>query len=354
MKRWIALGVALSALSAAAHADLPSLCARLVDKAKLAPASNWASRNPLSEWVQVARPAAPARVAERLAADPRWRELLGLAPEEPLAVNSLPGTALHQIEHVGGSSACQRSVLAQVHPGQPAQPVNAPFKLIGDVALCTTQSAQLARVLGEPVLLVGGAPSMTAPELRYRLARWTGRGWGPSCSYRVRWRTTLQSAARFCAPGHQTVCEAGQALALRLAQSYEALQTEGRFMDFLALNEGREPDAEVTAALNPPLEEPNTVGHVNPPFPRFGAGHRGHEAMRSGFSNVDPRVLPFWVEGRWWLAVVGRSGVGWREGDAVLVALFAPPGRLADAVASYQFLVVPTGLQNAVAADERP
>ncbi|MFN3302243.1 MAG: hypothetical protein ACK44A_00820 [Roseateles sp.] len=91
---------------------------------------------------------------------------------------------------------------------------------------------------------------------------------------------------------------------------------------------------------------------MNPPFPRFGADEQGLDAMRTAFSNADPRRLPVRVGDRWWLAVVGRAGLGWREGDAVLVALFAPPGRAADGVASYQFLVAPTGLREATAADE--
>ena len=74
--------------------------------------------------------------------------------------------------------------------------------------------------------------------------------------------------------------------------------------------------------------------------------------MNITFSNGDPRRLPVFIDGRWWLAVVGRGGVGWREGEAVLVALFAPPGRPADAVASYQFITGPAGLQEAVAVDK--
>ncbi|MGZ7240522.1 hypothetical protein ACXWPE_09880, partial [Streptococcus pyogenes] len=62
--------------------------------------------------------------------------------------------------------------------------------------------------------------------------------------------------------------------------------------------------------------------------------------------------LPVWVDGQWWLAVVGRSGVGWREGSAVLVALFAPPGRAADGVASYQFRIMPTALREVVTAND--
>ena len=71
--------------------------------------------------------------------------------------------------------------------------------------------------------------------------------------------------------------------------------------------------------------------------------------MRMQFSNWDPARLPVFIDGRWWLAIVGRAGIGWRKGNAVNVALFAPPGRAADAVASYQFDLVQTGLQDATA-----
>lgn len=220
------------------------------------------------------------------------------------------------------------------------------------MSLCTTQSAGFARVLGRPAFIVGGAPSMTSPDLHYRIATWADGGWAQRCSIKLRRLTAMTAAQRYCAPGSK-VCDVGQSVAQRLAQAYEAARTLNRPLDAGAFNMGHVPDAGVVAALNPPLAEDGAVGNMNPPFPLFGADQARLDPMLTVFSNADPRVLPVQVDGRWWLAVVGRSGVGWREGDAVLVALFAPPGRAADGVASYQFLSRPNGLRDVTVSAER-
>jgi hypothetical protein len=63
-------------------------------------------------------------------------------------------------------------------------------------------------------------------------------------------------------------------------------------------------------------------------------------------------LLPVLVQEQWWLAIVGRSGVGWREGGALLVALFKPPGGADDGVASYQFRTGPAALAEVIVRDE--
>lgn len=337
-------------LSVAAEAE-PSLCALLADEARRAPASAWAAGDPLSALLKPAGQAAASPVVTALANDARWRELLAAPEGQPLGVQQLGGASVYLLEDFAGTANCQSLVLVEIKPGQPARQLPPPFDL-ARMDLCTTQSGGFAQVLGRPAFVVGGAPSMTSPDLHYRMAPWTGQDWGQACSLTLRRRTELTLAQRFCAPGNP-VCAAGQPVAERLARAYEADRAAKAKLDAGAFNGGRQPDAKVAAALKPPLADAGAVGHMNPPFPVFGADEKRLDPMLTVFSNADPRLLPVQVDGRWWLAVVGRSGVGWREGDAVLVALFAPPGRAGDGVASYQFRVAPAGLLGATAADER-
>ncbi|MBV8033766.1 hypothetical protein [Roseateles sp.] len=349
---WLA-GLALVGLAAtAAGDDGGSLCTRLADEARRAPASAWAAPSPLANWMKPAPAAAPSAQADGLARDARWREQLAASEGQVVGVQQLAGAPVFLLETFAGTATCQSLVLVAAPPGQPSRQLEPPFSLDG-WDLCTTRSAGFFQVLGRPAFVVGGAPSMTSPDFHYRIATWAGQGWGQRCSVTLKRQVAMTAAQRFCAPGGR-VCEAGQPVARRLAQAYELARAANRPLDEVAFNGGRRPDAAVAAALNPPLAESGAVGDMNPPFPLFGADEKRLDAMLTVFSNADPRVLPVRVEGRWWLAVVGRSGVGWREGAAVLVALFAPPGRAADGVASYQFLVRPTGLLDAAASDERP
>ncbi len=335
-------------LSTVADAAGPSLCTRLADEARRAPAATWAQPDPVALWVRPAQPAAPSPTTQALARDKRWREAVSSFGTQLPGVQQLDGAPVYLIDDVAGTAQCQSFVLVQASPGQPARRIKAPFDLKG-MDLCTTQSAFFARVLGQPALVIGGAPSMTSPDLHYRMATWTGQGWGQRCSVQLRRHTAMTMAQRFCPPGSQ-VCDAGQPVAQRLAQAYEAARAAGKPLDATAFNGGRTPDAATAAALNPPLADEGAIGNMNPPFPLFGADDKQLDPMQTVFSNADPQRLPVWVDERWWLAVVGRAGVGWREGDAVLVAFFAPPGRQADGVASYQFRVGPTGLRSVTAA----
>ncbi|RZL35021.1 MAG: hypothetical protein EOP35_15760 [Rubrivivax sp.] len=347
-KKTLLAGLAMASLAPmAVDAAEPSLCTRLADEARRAPPATWAQPDPLSAWVKPAQPAKPSPTVTAMANDARWRELLAASESRPMAVQQLADTSVYVVDEVAGTAHCQSLVLVDARPGRPSRQLKPPFDLDG-TQLCTTQSAGFARVLGRPAIVVGGAPSMTSPDLRYRMATWTGQAWAQRCSITLRRQTAMTAAQRFCAPG-STVCDAGQPVAQRLAQAYEA-----GTLDAQAFNAGRKPDAAVAAALNPLLDEPGAIGNMNPPFPMFGAEEQPQDAMRTVFSNAAPSRLPVWVNGRWWLAAVGRSGVGWREGDAVLVALFAPPGRSADGVASYQFVVGPTALRDVTTADDGP
>ena len=330
----------------------PSLCTQLAEEARRAPAATWAQQDPLATWLRDDLPEPPARAASALSQAPRWREAVGALHDRPLEVRKLDRAPVFMLSEYGGTANCQTLVLLRAEPGKPAAELAMPFKLEGE-SLCVTQSARFLRVLGQPALVVGGAPTMASPDAEFRIATWREGAWHGRC--RIEWQrqTAIVPGARFCAPG-SAVCQAGQAVAARIVQAYEASRASGQPIDDAAVNAGRRPDAAVLKAMAAVEDGRSGHGPFNPQFPHFGVGERQLDPMLTEFSNADPRLLPVWVQGRWLQATVGRAGVGWRESDAVLVTLAERPGKGAQGVASYQFLVKPTSLRNVVVEDLAP
>lgn len=350
MKRCIAAGMLLAAAwSASASGEEPTLCARLADAAQRAPAGIWAQDKPLAGWIRADLPPPPAQAASALSSAARWREAVGAMHDRPLDVKQLGGTPLYMLSEFDGTANCQTLVLLRAEPGKPVEEVTMPFSAEGEL-LCVTQSARFLRVLGEPALVVGGATSMASPDVDYRIATWRGGGWQGRCAISWRRQTAIVPSQRFCAPGAST-CEAGQSVAARVVQAYEASRAAKRPIDESAVNGGRQPDAAVLRAMSRLPDSRSGHGPFNPQFPLFGADERKLDPMLTVFSNADARLLPVWVQGHWMQAIVGRAGVGWRESDAVLVTLSEAPGEAAQAVASYQFRVRPVSLREVVVED---
>ena len=178
MKDVLLAGLALAGLTCmTATAAQPSLCARLADEARKAPAAIWTEPEPLSAWVQPVGAARPSPTVTALANEPRWRDLLAAPDAQPMAVQQLEGAPVYMVDAIAGTAHCQSLLLLEAEPGRPARQLAPPFDL-ERMNLCMTQSAGFARVLGQPAFVAGGAPSMTSPDFHYRIATWTGRGWG--------------------------------------------------------------------------------------------------------------------------------------------------------------------------------
>jgi hypothetical protein len=66
---------------------------------------------------------------------------------------------------------------------------------------------------------------------------------------------------------------------------------------------------------------------MKPPaeLPTFGARTKvTSNSFLTSFSNSkEPVRLALWLDGRWWLGVVGIAGVGWRSSTTSLLAIYA-------------------------------
>lgn len=343
--------VALACMTAQAG---PSVCADVAAQARKLPDSAWNAPEPLAPWLRRQEPRHPraslSTVEEEVLENPRWRQALGAAPEQTLSIERLQGTPVHRVDQVAGTANCQSYVLMEARPGLPTRALETPIRAEQPMGLCVTQSAFFAIVQGQPALVVGGADSMLGLDQHYRVSTWDGRGWTPACSLALKLRERLRQTERRCL-GDTGWCDAAEALAHDLARAYDDDRRGGAGLEPLAFAAGREPDRFLRASLRLPDAGPGAAGDPALQLPVMGGESRESNAFLSSYANVDLRRLAVWLDGRWWLAVVGRAGVGWRESTSTLVTLYAPLGRAVDVRAGFRFTLEASGLAAATASD---
>lgn len=342
---WVLLA-SLAAVGAVQAQQASSLCERLAHEARRLPASAWAGgAQPLERLLRIERrPATRPRSAleDQLLSDPALSEALSAGAGDPLGIERLAGTDVYRLYSIQGTAHCESSLFIEAALGKAARRLAAPPT---EAVPCWTQAGDFGHVFGQAAFVTHGSAGAVRFEQQLQIAPWTGRGWGQACTLNLAFRKTLRLGGRFC-PAALAPCESGGAAAVKIAAAYEA-DREGEAplgpLDFAA---GRRPGGELLAAVQ-------RVDARNPPeFPTFGADARRLDVFDTRYANVDVRRLALWLDGRWWLGVVGRAGVGWREGSVTLLSIFElrGDGELRP-VASYQLEHVNGGLLKAVAAD---
>lgn len=88
-------------------------------------------------------------------------------------------------------------------------------------------------------------------------------------------------------------------------------------------------------------------------FPTFTADRDRQDPFLTRYANVVSMRLALWLDGRWWLGVVGRAGVGWREGPMVLLSIFALRDGALLPMAGYRIEVGAGRLREARVEDNR-
>ena len=80
-------------------------------------------------------------------------------------------------------------------------------------------------------------------------------------------------------------------------------------------------------------------------LPTFGAKTAGTvNPFFTSFSNAQaPAGLALWLDGRWWLGVVGIAGVGWRASTTSLLAVYEVTEAGPVPAASFQVQKLPAG-----------
>jgi hypothetical protein len=346
MSNWIrSLGALAIGLALLVTARAGSLCEQLADEARRQPAAAWAAgADPLQQVLQIARRPPgqqPTALERELIGNPKLREALDAPADELLDVERLAGTDVYRIDSVQGTARCQSMVFVEARPGTAPRPIEAP---VVDIP-CVTQRGDFGHLAGQPLFVVHGAADMLQLERRYLIVPWTDRGWGQTCTLTTEFRQRLQLAGRYCSADAR-LCEAGRDVAVGIAEAYEAARTGGPELQPLSFTAGRMPDPELLRAAS------DLDRNALPAFPAFGADARWLNFFEMNYANVEPASLVLWLDGRWWLGVVGRAGVGWREGSVSLLALFALHDGALVPMAGYQVRIVNDGLSRAVVEEE--
>ncbi|WP_320422036.1 hypothetical protein [Roseateles agri] len=332
----IAIAMSFSAVSSSEPE--PSLCQSLASEAEQVPAGEWAAAayDPMNTLVNARVSHSAARklspIEERLVKDPTLHEEFSVGPEETLDVERLDGTDVYRVDSFQGTANCQYSVFIEAPPGKPSHHLSAPF----DADTCTTQYGRFGHAFGQPVFMVGGVFEMTGLARSYKISAWQGhdKAWGPACELKLEFKQTLKLSGSHCSPD-AALCKAAARVAPAIADAYGH---RGPALDPLAFAQGHKPPAALAKLLgdqwNSGMELPTfgakTAGTVNPFF--------------TSFSNSQgPAGLALWLDGRWWLGVVGIAGIGWRESTTSLLAVYAVTDDGPVPAASFQVEKLPAG-----------
>ena len=325
-------------LSASSSGDpAPSLCARLAGQAERIPALDWAAStsDPMDKLVNgralgrsdhVLSP-----VEERLVTDPAWRQEFSVGAEAVLGVERLEGTDIYRIDSFQGTANCQSMVFVEASTGQLPRRLSAPF----DAHPCTTQYGRFGHAFGQPLFMVGGQINMADLTRSYTISAWQGRskGWTPPCAVRLEFEQRLKLSGRYCS-SDTALCKAAAGLAPAIAEAYGRSSP----LDPSAFADGRQPPEALAAALGEKSSVPLE-------FPTFGETTAGTKnPFLTSFSNARPPAsMALWIDGRWWLGVVGIAGIGWRESSTSLVVVYAVTDAGLAPAASFQVEKLPAG-----------
>jgi hypothetical protein len=341
------IGAAAALLAGLAFASAvlaeESPCDRLAARARQLPASVWGSdrAKALEPDLQIdsARSDLTPFEAGLVKLQP-VTEALGEYAGPPVVVDRAPGTDVYALSRFEGTLHCQNVVFLRAAPGAAARLIDGPTP--GEGELCYTQSGDFGRAYGQPAWIEHGAVSQTNDDEEIEIRPWAGQGWATACRLTLKFRNAYRIAERHC--GDKAVCEAAGRFALDVAAAYGRWQRRGR--DVPAFAYGPAPNSQARAAvraLKHGLEPASTTE-----FPTFG------RKMRFGYSYEGFVLFPLMLNGHGYVAAIGHDGVGWREFDNTLLAIYSADTRPPRPLAGF---VIPRsigGLVSATAGPGRP
>jgi len=311
------IAIAMSFSAASSGEPEPGLCQRLASEAEQIPAGEWVAsiNDPMNKLVG-ARTLNRAEhklspIEEELANDPGLHEKLSVGPTETLGVERLEGPDVYRVDSFQGTANCQYMAFVEASPGKPLHHLPAPF----DADTCTTQYGHFGHAFGQPIFMVGGVVEMTGLARSYTVSAWQGhgKGWAPACELKLEFKQTLKLSGSYCSPD-TALCKAAARVAPAIADAYG----QGVPLDPLAFAHGHKPPEALAKLLG---DQPNAGQQL----PTFGAKTAATvNPFFTIFSNSRPPAgLALWLDGRWWLGVVGIAGVGWRASTTSLLAVYA-------------------------------
>ena len=328
--------IAMSLSAASAGNPEPGLCQRLAKPAEQVPVADWTASfdDPMDRLVNGHALGGSAHalspVEERLVNDPALRQQLSVGPEAVLGVDQLAGTDIYRIDAFQGTANCQYMVFVEASTGTPPRRVPAPF----DASPCTTQYGRFGQAFGQPLFMVGGQVTMSELARSYTIAAWQGqgKGWTRPCELKLEFEERLALSGSYCL-SDTALCRAAADMAPTVVAAYRQRPR----LDPLAFAGGRQPPEALALQFSKPS--------IALEFPTFGGSTAGaRNPFLTNFSNArPPALLGLWIDGRWWLGVVGIAGIGWRESTTSLVVIYTMTDAGPVPAASFQVEQLPAG-----------
>jgi hypothetical protein len=307
--------------SASRSAELsgnPSLCDRLGARAGEEPVhTKLKSDDPagaLRPWLSLESPGPAVSSAIAQLADLPEVKQIQTSPIGP-QFERLPSADIFMVQTIGGTANCEQAVFIEAKPGQTARVIAKP-RGFGISGLCWYAHGDLGRVFGVPAYVEAGEVSMTNRDIEIRITPWTGNDWGQSCKVNLQFETLFKLTEHYC--GDEAVCPMANAVALDVARSYLHHRNEAGVRAEFSFDASPGADA-VAAALRAKQDLRESTGTAV--FPTFGfvtpPDAQDYTYSYSGFA-----YFPLMLGGRAYVAAVGHAGIGWREYNRTLFAVY--------------------------------
>jgi len=327
-----ALAVVNGAMAAATSCD------RLAAHARKLPDSAWKNGDkalaPVLELDELRPPATP--LEKSLARLPAARSLAD-PMNGALGIGRLAGSDLYLLSSAQGTLHCQVFVLVRAAPGWRPRTVATPGNL-GDGDQCWGNSATFGKVAGEPLFIVHDAIDDTDSKAAFNLRPFDGHAFGPACQVTLTFRSDYALTERHC--GDAAVCAAAGDIARKVALAYNRAREGGA--DGAGFTYGLA-GAGQAAAVKAFLAAQDSPPTWTPDFPAFGKeASDDHPISYSGFA-----LFPLKLAGRDLVGATGHEGVGWREGENTLFAVYALKDGVLSPLAGFVFTRSLAGLESA-------
>jgi hypothetical protein len=317
VRRIIAAAIASATLAAgpAALAGGSSRCQWLAARASALADSAWAGGSAaLRPWLDIDRTDEPPKGFEAaLARSPAVTQALGVDGDAVVFVDHLKGSDLYAASMSQGTLHCQTYAFVRAAPGRPARVIAGPPGAVqgteGD-GLCWTRTGDFGRILGDPAFVEHGPNDQATDDEDIRITPWARDHWAPGCILRLRYRPAFTVTERHC--GAAAVCAAADRAVLAIAAAYHQKRqnprddTPFRYAGAQAVPAAVE---RAIAAHGPDMDTPE--------LPTFTDAADGDPFSNSGLS-----YFPLSLNGRVYVAAVGHEGVGWRETNTTLLAIY--------------------------------
>jgi hypothetical protein len=195
-----------------------------------------------------------------------------------------------------------------------------------DDGMCWSRSGSVGTLFGQPAYIEGGQIGVSIDE-DIRATPWTGTGWGATCALRLDFRRVFTLTETHCAD--RVLCRTGANQAVAIATKYNSHRDGTEELSIFEFGPGV-----IQVAREGVERARRTLKELTdtPTFPTFGDDN---DTNGGGFSYSGFTFFPLMLGGKAYVGAIGRSGIGWREDNETLLAIYREDGGELTPLASY-------------------